>query len=102
MSETKQTKPVLKWERAIRWVVNTLVVFIVGITILLGWDTYINGGIRFGSNQNTPIATVILPTQTPAPRVDVQVDLPAYKVYPALGTASLNRVAVLDTEIPVR
>lgn len=102
MSETKQTKPVLKWERAIRWVVNTLVVFIVGITILLGWDTYMNGGVRFGSNQDTPIATVILPTQTPALRVDVQVDLPAYKVDPALGTASLNRVAVLDTEIPVR
>ncbi|MCJ7700358.1 MAG: peptidoglycan DD-metalloendopeptidase family protein, partial [Anaerolineales bacterium] len=79
-----------------------LVVFIVGITILLGWDTYMNGWVRFGSNQDTPIATVILPTQTPAPRVDLLVDLPAYKVDPALGTASLNRVAVLDTEIPVR
>jgi murein DD-endopeptidase MepM/ murein hydrolase activator NlpD len=83
-------------------VVNTLVIFIVGITALLAWDAVVNGGVRPNQDQNPSLETAAIPTVTQAPQPEVEVDLPAFKVEPALERTSLNRVAVLDTDIPAR
>ncbi len=102
MREKEPTRKHLKWENALRWAVNTLVVFIVAITGLLVWDALRHGGLYLDRPQAaleeaTPAAT---PTQVPKPQVAIE--LPAYKADPAREPASLTRVTLLDTEIPVR
>jgi len=104
MSENEKiitTKP-NRWENILRWVVNVLVLFIVGITGLLAWDRYLNGGTAFNLQAETQVEKVIRPTPTEVVSVDTHVDLPDYKVDIALWKTGLNRVAVLDTEVPVR
>jgi murein DD-endopeptidase MepM/ murein hydrolase activator NlpD len=91
-----------RWENALRWAVNTLVVFIVGITALLAWGAYVYGGIHLNPDQGSTAPTAALPTPSPAVQPAAQVDLPVFVPQPSLGRPSLNRVAVLDTEIPPR
>jgi murein DD-endopeptidase MepM/ murein hydrolase activator NlpD len=98
---TQKSKPI-KWENALRWVVNTLVLFIVGITALLGWDYFSYGGATLNRYKNAPVETAVLPPPTEVPPVEIPVDLPPYKVDPALFGTSLIRVTNLETEIPVR
>jgi murein DD-endopeptidase MepM/ murein hydrolase activator NlpD len=102
MSKKQPTRTPEKWEKAIRWAVNTLVVFIVVITGLLAWDAYAHGKLHLDRAQEPVIVTVQIPTPTQAPKPKEAVELPAYKVDPAPNAASLNRVVLLDTEIPVR
>jgi len=101
-NEKKTTTKPNRWENILRWVVNVLVLFIVGITGLLAWDRYLNGGTAFNLQAETQVEKVIRPTPTEVVSVDTRVDLPDYKVDKALWKTGLNRVAVLDTEVPVR
>jgi murein DD-endopeptidase MepM/ murein hydrolase activator NlpD len=104
MNENEKPKPKksLKWENALRWVVNTLVLFIVGITALLAWDHYLNGGTRLNLFSEPPVETNVLPTPTAIPPKEEPVDLPAYSLQSSGGSPSLKRVALLDTEVPIR
>jgi murein DD-endopeptidase MepM/ murein hydrolase activator NlpD len=104
MSENEKKKLIkpTKWETVLRWVVNVLVLFIVGITGILAWDHYLNGGTAFNLQKETLVETVVLPSPTDVYPMDVHVDLPDYKVDTKLEKTSLNRVALLDTEVPVR
>lgn len=102
MSENQPPRKPIKWVNAIRWVVNTLVVFIVVITGLLVWEAATHGGLSLERSQTSRPESPPAPTPTQAPAPQAAVDLPAYKVDPALEPASLNRVLLLDTEIPVR
>ena len=75
---------------------------IVGITVLLGIYAYINGGITISQFQKqqpqpTPPQPVVKEEQ-----VQLPVDLPAFESVSPLEKRSINRVALLDTEIPVR
>ena len=105
-NETETESPPIKkprqWDKAIRWVVNTLVVFIVTITGILCWDAIVNGGENLNrlGNPNPEVAAIPTPTQVPDP--ETLAELPAYKVDPALSTSALYRVTSLDTEIPAR
>ena len=90
------------WITALYWTVNILVVVIVGITVLLGIYAYINGGITISQFQKqqpqpTPPQPVVKEEQ-----VQLPVDLPAFESVSPLEKRSINRVALLDTEIPVR
>jgi LysM repeat protein len=102
MTKKEPTQKSIKWMNALRWVVNTLTLFIVGITALLGWDYYLNGGTTF--NRDTPLSEeiVTLPSPTMEIQTEVVADLPPYKVDLALTGTSLTRVTKLETEIPVR
>jgi len=100
--EKKTSLKYQKWVNAMRWAVNTLVIFIVGITILLGIGAYMNGGISLGQDQNLPESIVEQPTAVKEVQAEVAVDLPAYQPVSSLERTSLNRVALLDTEIPIR
>jgi len=91
-----------KWANALRWVVNTLVIFIVGITALLSWDYVATGGTRDYFGNRVTDNNVIHPTLTDQPKSEGPINLPAYKIEPALQKISLNRVVMLDTEVPVR
>lgn len=102
MSKNKQIRTSTKWERAIRWVVNTLVVFIVAITGLLAWGAYAHGGLQSLQPQRPSPEILQIPTPTQAPEPVGAIKLPAYKVDPALEPVNLSRVVLLDTEIPVR
>ena len=102
MTESSPIKKNRKWEKAILWVVNTLVVFIVAITGLLCWDAAVNGGVHLNRSVYTPVEPDIVSTPTREPQPGTPVELPAYKVDPALGAGGLNRIAILDTEIPAR
>ncbi|GAJ16291.1 unnamed protein product, partial [marine sediment metagenome] len=57
-----------------------LVVFIVGITALLSWDYYVNGGTTFFREKDTSPEVIALPTPTDEAQPDVRVELPAYMV----------------------
>jgi murein DD-endopeptidase MepM/ murein hydrolase activator NlpD len=102
MSEKQKSDKSVKWGNALRWMVNTLVVFIVGITGLLGWDYYIHGGsILFRDEPNPPVTEI--PTSAPNPtQAENMIALPPYNGSPNLQGNSLARVVTLDTEIPTR
>lgn len=100
--EKKISSKYQKWANAMRWAVNTLVIFLVGITILLWIGVYMNGGISLGQDQNQPQPLVEQPTAVKEVQAEVVVDLPAYQPVSSLERTSLNRVALLDTEIPIR
>lgn len=102
MSENTSPRKSEKWVNALRWAVNTLVVFIVVITGLMIWQAASHNGLSLERSQaaSPEAAPPATPTQAPTPMVAVE--LPAYKVDQALEPASLNRVLLLDTEIPVR
>ncbi len=101
MSEQKnQTKP--KWENALRWCINTLVVFIVGLTSLLLWNHFIKNENQLEIGAEAPVVTVVVPAATRVPKEVVEVDLPAYKVDAAPEQPGVTRVMMLDTEIPKR
>ncbi|MFN2146527.1 MAG: LysM peptidoglycan-binding domain-containing M23 family metallopeptidase [Anaerolineales bacterium] len=102
MSEKTSPKKSIKWENALRWAINTLVVFIVVITGLLGWEAATRGSLSLEGPQAASQAAAPAATPTQAPTPQVLVELPAYKVDPALEPVSLSRVTTLDTEIPVR
>jgi len=102
MAEKEKNNLSVKWENALRWVINTLVVFIVGITGLLVWDTFIYGGSALSHSRNNRPETVVFSTPTESPQTEAAVNLPGYQVDPSLGKISLNRVIRLETEIPVR
>lgn len=102
MSENNAPSKPEKWANALRWAVNTLVVFIVVITGLLVWEAATHGGLSLGRAQIASPEAAPAPTPTQAPVSQAAVELPAYKVDAALEPASLNRVLLLDTEIPVR
>ena len=102
MSEEKPKKKP-QWERGIRWVVNTLVVFIVGITGLLAWDYYYVQGappLLFGGE--APVVTEVVAWPTATPKPDISVGLPAYQVETNLEEPTLTRAMQMDTEIPAR
>jgi len=82
--------------------VNTLVVFIVGITGLLAFDYFKNGSISLNRDQNPPTQVVVPATVVDEVQSEIAVDLPAFKIEPSLSKTSLNRVVMLTTEIPVR
>jgi len=100
--EKKTYSKYQNWATALRWAVNTLVVFIVGITILLGLGAYIPGGISLDKDQNSPPPPTGLPSAVEKVPVEVPVDLPVFDSASSVGKTSLYRVALLDTEIPVR
>ena len=104
MSENEKIKSskFQNWVNALRWAINTLVTFLVLVTILLGVGRYLNGGIPLVHDQRE-MALSIEPTSTvESVKSDTQIGLPAFKVQSSLAPTSLNRVALLDTEIPVR
>jgi len=82
--------------------VNTLVVFIVGVTGLLAFDYFKNGSISLNRDQNPPTQVVVPATVVDEVQSEIAVDLPAFKIEPSLSKTSLNRVVMLTTEIPVR
>lgn len=90
------------WSNALRWALNTLVVFLVVITILLGISAYLNGGILLSQDQKLPQPTENLAAEVEDVQLNVPADLPVYKLSPSLERTSLNRVALLNTEIPIR
>ncbi len=101
MTEKHTTRSKTRWENALRWVINTLVVFIVIITGLLGWDYYLHGGSSL--NQNRPASVTQIPPTQPIPtQTSIQIDLPPYSGGSILPDSSLTRVVMLDTEIPSR
>lgn len=102
MTEKQKISRSAKWGNALRWMVNTLVVFIVGITGLLGWDYYVHGGSILYRDQPTPVVTEIPPTIPSPTQTDIQVDLPPYSGGATLQGNSLTRVVRLDTVIPAR
>jgi murein DD-endopeptidase MepM/ murein hydrolase activator NlpD len=91
-----------RWATALCWAVNTLVVFIVGIAILLAVGAYINGGIALEPGQNQSQLTASIPTVAEKEKLQVEVDLPPYESGSSVHEASLKRVALMDTEIPIR
>lgn len=100
--EKKNSSKYQNWLNALRWAINTLVIFLVIVTILLGVGRYLNGGIPMFHDQGD-MAIPIEPTSTvESVKFDTQIGLPAFKVQSSLAPTSLNRVALLDTEIPVR
>jgi murein DD-endopeptidase MepM/ murein hydrolase activator NlpD len=101
-NENKKISKRKAWETALRWVVNTLVIFIVGITGLLALDYFMNGSISLNPDQNTSTEIVAPPTVVEEVQTEVLVDLPTFKIEPSLVNTSLNRVVMLTTEIPVR
>jgi murein DD-endopeptidase MepM/ murein hydrolase activator NlpD len=102
MTNKGQISKITRWENAIRWMVNTLVVFIVGITALLCWDYIINGGSILNRDQPVPTESLIPPTQTSPAENNLQVDLPPFSGGANLQHSTLKRVVQLDTEIPAR
>lgn len=102
MTEKEKQSNSLKWVNAIRWVINTLVVFIVGITAIFCWDYYVSGGSRLYLRTPVPEETLVLPTSTADAQFKNRIDLPVYKADPAMQSISVNRVIMLDTDIPIR
>jgi murein DD-endopeptidase MepM/ murein hydrolase activator NlpD len=102
MTEKEKQSNSLKWVTAIRWVVNTLVVFIVGITAIFCWDYFVSGGSRIYSRTPLPQDTAVLLTPTTNAHSNIRIDLPKYKVDHALPSISVNRVVMLDTDVPIR
>lgn len=100
--ETKQPSRSIKWENALRWVVNTLVFFIVGITALLGWDHYVLGGTNLNLNQARTVESPTVPTPTDLPEADLPVTLPPFTPESNNEAPNLYRMIMLDTEIPPR
>lgn len=90
------------WKNALRWTINTLVGFLVVVTILLGVGAYLNGGISLDQD-HLNVEPTIEPTLTAEKaNADTPVDLPIFKVQSEIEPISLNRVALLDTDIPSR
>ena len=102
MTEKQPIRKKSNWENALRWVINTMVVFIVVITGLLGWDYYLHRGNILSQDQPPPVVTVLQPTPIHPEGPDTQVALPPYSGGPFLTESRLTRVVRLDTDIPVR
>lgn len=90
------------WLNALRWAINTLVIFLVIVTIFLGVGRYLNGGISLDHDKGEIGLSIELISTLEVVRPDTQIGLPAFKVQSSIAPTSLNRVALLDTEIPVR
>ena len=75
MTEKKEvrSKKLDKWANALRWAVNTLVIFIVGITVLLSWDYVVTGGTRDYFGGRVPENTVVRPIPTEQTEFDAPV-----------------------------
>jgi murein DD-endopeptidase MepM/ murein hydrolase activator NlpD len=87
-------------QRAIRILINILVVIIVGVAIFLAWDRFINNNTQTTSSES--------PTEeasaTPAVNIqnETRVDLPVYDIETAFKVSAINRSANLSTDIPTR
>ena len=102
MTSQNKTDTTNKWENAIRWAINTLVVLVVGILLLLGWHQR----SQWSTSLEAPGAP--FPTPDAPPTSDggepplTQLDLPPYKINPSLTTSRITRLTQLKTEIPPR
>jgi murein DD-endopeptidase MepM/ murein hydrolase activator NlpD len=102
MSEKGKSSRKNRWENALRWVINTLVVFIVIITGLLGYDYYLHGGNILNRTQQAAVITEEPQSQPTPTQSGIQVDLPPFSGGPIYQDNSLTRVVMLDTDIPTR
>ncbi len=100
--EKKTSSKHQNWINALRWAVNTLVIFIVVITVFLGIGAYIDGGISLNQEQEITQPTIEIPTAVEEVQVEAPVSLPVFEIRSSTQQTSLNRVALLDTDIPIR
>ncbi len=102
MTSENKTATVKKWENALRWTINTLVLVVVGMVILLGWHRWARWAPPLeASGSSLPTADASLAPESEE-RPSTQLDLPPYKVAPSLATIHLTRQTQLKTEIPPR
>jgi murein DD-endopeptidase MepM/ murein hydrolase activator NlpD len=97
MTETKTRK----WENALRWAINTLVVILVGVAALLGWDRFFNPRTPQETSPNLP-ETQEPPTPETESSAQIEVGLPAFGGALTTFDSSITRLARMDTEIPNR
>lgn len=88
--------------RAIRAVINTLVVFIVASVAILVWDRIVHGPINLNFGESTPEAVAATPTPPAEKPAEGQVGLPPWNVEAALADSRITRAVMLDTNIPTR
>jgi murein DD-endopeptidase MepM/ murein hydrolase activator NlpD len=90
------------WEIALRAVINTLLVVIVAIVALLGWDRILDRRKGTAAVESVQVVTPIPPTALPKIEKDVAVELPPVAQDWNTQESSITRIASLNTDIPTR